>query len=213
MTALAVTGLISMVISSIMITNSKKIYQFVSPVVSFFEHSKGEERQKRFKAEPMVDHVVLIGAHRLGGAIANFLKTEDIPLVVLDFNPKVVSDLDKKGINAFYGDIADPETHELLSLQSAKIIISTAQDLNDSLILLALAKRHRLSAVVIVRAPSAEDAKRLYKAGADFVILPEIIAGDYLLQTLKDHWPSVDFFKDRSQLELTKLSRNHLATN
>ena len=64
--------------------------------------------------------------------------------------------------------------------------------------------------MVITRSTTVEEAEALYKAGSDYVILPEVVSGDFLTQTLKNHWPSLTYFKDRAEIELNKLSRNHL---
>ncbi len=213
LTAMALTGVISIICSSILISSSNKLYRRVSSFAGFFEHSKKTHALENQSSEVVtdVDHVVLIGAHRTGGQIAEFLQKEKIPTVVLEFNPEVIKSLTEKGINAFYGDIGDPEILDILNLNSAKLIISTAHDMDDNLLLLAELKRRKVGGVVVVRAGSISDAKVLYKAGADYVILPEIVAGEFILKALKDSWPSVDFFKDRSKLELDKLSQNHLA--
>lgn len=212
-TAMALTGVFSIILSSVLINFSKQIYATISPLISFFEHGKFVHRAEDATKVEVSDHVVLIGAHRMGGRIAEFLKEEKIPQLVLDFNPDIVSQLIAKKIQAFYGDIGDPETLELLNLDKAKLIICTASDPQDNLLLLSELKRKHVGAVVIVRAPSSSEAKLLYSKGADYVILPEVVAGEYILQALKSHWPSVDFFKDRAELELTKLSRHHLALN
>ncbi len=215
LTAMALTGVISIILSSTLISQSNRIYRRVSIFIGFFEHSKKTHALENQSSEVVTetDHVVLIGAHRTGGQIAEFLKAEKIPTVVLEFNPELIKSLTAKGINAFYGDVGDPEIFDILNLNSAKLVISTAHDLEDTLLLLSELKRRKVSAVVIVRAGSITEAKSLYKAGADYVILPEIVAGEFILNTLKQKWPNVDFFKDRSRLELDKLSQNHLAVN
>lgn len=211
LTAMALTGVLSIVLSSLLINSSKTIYKSLSSFISLFEHGVFTHVSETYMEDlKLADHVVLIGAHRMGSQIADFLRKEGIPLLILDFNPKVVQSLAKKEINALYGDIGDPEILELLNLNAAKLIISTATDKGDNLLLLAEAKKRRLSAALVVRASTVEDARHLYKAGADYVILPEVVAGEYILGALKAHWPKVDFFKNRADLELDKLSRRHL---
>lgn len=212
LTAMALTGVISIIISSIMITFSRKIYPKISPFVSFFEHGSFiHQTESKKKEVELEDHVILIGAHRIGGEIVKFLKRESIPFLVLDFNPKIVQRLVGEKIHALYGDIGDPEILEFLNLTSAKLIISTAQDVDDNMILLSEIKTRKAQAVVIARASSILDAEGLYKLGADYVILPEIVTGDFITQILKDHWPNMHFFKERPEIELNKLARNHMA--
>lgn len=212
LTAMALTGVISIIASSIMISYSHLIYKFMTPFLGLFVRG-GVSHQVESRKENVVleDHVILIGAHRIGGEIVKFLKREKIPFLVLDFNPVVVKKLMEEKVHTLYGDIGDPEILEFLNLEKSKLIISTAQDLDDSLMLLSEIRKKRLKAVVITRAASIADAQTLYKAGADYVILPEIVSGDFVAQILRDHWPSMSYFKNRVEIEKNKLARNYLA--
>ncbi len=213
LTAMALTGVISIILSSLMISHSKRIYRILGPMMSFFEHDKFTHVIEKKKTTEIQDHIILIGAHRMGSQIATFLKREKIPLLVMDFNPKVVQDLIERGIHVLYGDAGDPEVLEMLNLNDAKMIISTATDMEDNLILLSELKHRRADAIVVMRAASITDATILYKKGADYVILPEVVAGDVLTEQLKERWPSVEFFKNRAEVELRKLSTKHLVVD
>ena len=79
------------------------------------------------------------------------------------------------------------------------------------MLLLEELKTRKIDIPVIVRAESADDAKDFYKAGADFVIIPEILAGDLLVEKLKDQIAGGNFFKDRPRIELERLSKKTLA--
>lgn len=212
LTAMAFTGVISIISSSILISSSRKIYPKLGRLISFFEHGNfTHQLEVKQKDTEFEDHVILIGAHRIGGEIIKFLKAERIPFLVLDFNPKIVQKLVGEKVHVFYGDVGDPEILEFLNMEKSKLIISTAQDLDDNLMLLSELKRRKVPAVVIGRAASVSDAESLYKLGADYVILPEIVTGDFLAQILRDHWPNMHFFRERPEVELNKLARNHLA--
>ena len=212
LTAMALTGVISIIISSIMITYSRQIYRKILPILGFFEHGGLTHQTESKEVGLMVeDHVVLIGAHRMGGEIARFLIRERIPFLAVDFNPDIIKKLVENKIHALYGDIGDPEILEFLNLEKSKLVISTAQNTDDNLILLSEIKRRRVGAVIITRAASALEAESLYKAGADYVILPEVVSGEFITDSLRNHWPSLEFFKDRGGIELRKLAQNHLA--
>jgi Kef-type K+ transport system membrane component KefB len=213
LTAMALTGVISIIISSILIHRSKPLYRYLKSFISIFEHGKFLHESEMDKKDiDIADHVILIGGHRVGSQIINFLQKEDIPFLVLDFNPKVVANLSAKKIHALYGDIGDPEILEFLNLDQAKLVICTSQDEDDNLMLLSEVKRQRSDAVIITRATSISEAEKLYKAGSDYVILPETITGDFLTSILKSHWPSLDFFKDRSNIELSRLLKNSFSS-
>jgi Kef-type K+ transport system membrane component KefB len=210
----ALTGVLSIFISSFLITFSKQIYSHLNPFIGFFVRPKFvRKEEQRSLDQNFEDHIVLIGAHRVGGQIVEYLRKEDISHLVVDFNPKIVQTLMDQGVPAIYGDIGDPEILDALRLEKAAMIISTSDDHEDNLHLLIELKRRRIQAAVVVRASGVEDAKSLYESGADYVILPEIASGDFFTQQLKTHWPNLKFFKERSDIEMRKISKHHLQIN
>ncbi|MDD5416048.1 MAG: cation:proton antiporter [Candidatus Daviesbacteria bacterium] len=210
LTVIALSSVISFIASSLIISKSHTIYKLVSSAVSFFERRKHLVFEKEADAE-LSDHVVVVGAHRVGGEIVRFLKKEKHPMVVLDFNPHQVETLLKEEIPVIYGDMSDPEVLDILNLDTAKMIISTAPDLGDSKTLLEDLKLRNINIPIIVRAETIREAQGLYKLGADLVILPEVMAGDLLLDMLRDHLSEKSYFKDRPRIELEKLSRKTLS--
>jgi Kef-type K+ transport system membrane component KefB/voltage-gated potassium channel Kch len=213
LTTIALSAVLSMIIASIMITNSNKLFRKLSRVLEFFERKNYKHfLESNEDRDGLEDFVVVIGGHRMGGAIVKFLKEEKVPMLVLDFNPRQVDNLNKLGIKAIYGDMGDPEVLDDLKLDSARMVISTAQDLEDNLLLLEELKYRKINIPAIVRAESISDAEDLYEKGADYVIIPEIVAGDLLAEKLKDHFGDRDYFKNRSKIELQKLNRKTLST-
>lgn len=210
LTVIALSSVTSFIASSLMISQSSKIYKLVSSSISFFERKKSSLQEKS-RATELENHVVIIGAHRVGGEIVRFLKRERHPMVVLDFNPHQVELLLKEEIPVIYGDMADPEVLDILNLDEAKLIVSTAPDLMANRTLLEDLKLRKISVPAIIRAETVKDAQNLYKRGADLCILPEIMAGDVLLDTLRDHMDDHGYFKDRPRIEMEKLSRKILS--
>lgn len=211
LTAMALTGVVSIIASSIMIYFSRPLYRRLRGFIGFFEHGKFvHETESKLAGEQFQDHVILIGAHRIGSEVLKFLEDKKIPFLVLDFNPKIIQSLVAKKFHALYGDIGDPEILEFLNLEAAKLVISTAANLDDNLMLLIEIRRRGAEAVVITRATSVTEAEQLYKAGSDYVILPETISGDFLTQILKNHWPGLEYLKDRGGKELGKFSQDQL---
>lgn len=193
LSVMAAVAVLSIIFSTIMIAYSKKIYSFVSPLLGFFEHKSKVHFLELKLEDQLQDHIIIIGAHRVGGPVVKYLTQTKISFVVMDFNPHVVENLREKGIKVIYGDVGDPEMLENLQLQNAKLIISTATDLADNEILLAECRRKKVRAKVVVRALDHDHAEALKALGADFVILPERVSGNYLVNQLKLHWPNIHF--------------------
>lgn len=196
LSVMAAVAIFSIILSSIFISNSKKIYNIFKEFVVIFEHHSKIHLFETRQIEELDDHVVVIGAHQVGGPVVNYLHREKIPVIVLDFNPHIVQAYRDRGINIIYGDAGDPEILEGLQLGKSKLIISTANDLTDNEMIILEAKKRKSQATIVVRASDKEHAAVLTDLGADYVILPEQVSGDFLLSHLKLHWPKVKFPKN-----------------
>lgn len=193
LSVMAPVTVLSIIISAVLISQSKRLYGFFQPGLSFFEHKTNIHYMEAKQLDGLEDHVVLIGAHRVGGPVVDYLYNNKIPFVVMDFNPHIVEELKKKNINVFYGDAGDLEMLENLKLENAKLIISTTRDLYDNEILLDECKKRKIKAKIIARAMDHEHAKALKVLGADYIIMPEQVSGEFLVNQLKSHWPHMNF--------------------
>jgi voltage-gated potassium channel Kch len=193
LSVMAPVTVISIIISAVFISHSKHLYTFFSPVLHFFEHTTNIHYMEAKMMEELDEHVVVIGAHRVGGPVVEYLQKNKIPFVAMDFNPHIVQELKDKGMNVLYGDSGDIEMLENLKLEKAKLIISTTRDIYDNQLLLDECRKKKVRAKIITRALDREHAKALKDLGADYVILPEKVSGDYLVNQLKNHWPSMHF--------------------
>ncbi len=211
LTVIALSTAISMTISSLIIFKSNELYRVVSKALGFFERKNKFHVLEEGRTKVLENHAVIIGAHRVGGELVRLLKREKIPMVILDFNPHVVEMMLLENIPVIYGDMGDPEVLDILKLDKARMIVSTSADNHDNKLLLSNIKLRHINVPAIVRAETLKEAVALYKAGADFVIIPEILAGDELTDIIRDHLGDKGYFKDRARIELEKLSRKTLA--
>lgn len=199
MSIMALVAIISITLSSVLISFSRDLYKILSPYISSVElKNKPHIFEQKTKKE-LNDHVIVIGGHRVGGPIIEFLKNSKIPFVVLDFNPSIVKELQNKEVNAFYGDIGDPDIYDFLHLEKSKLIICTATDFSDNQLLLNFVKEKSPKTTVVLRAADQRHAEILKQLGANYVILPEKVSGDFVVSQLKRTWPNVNFNDIHSQ--------------
>ena len=119
---MATVTVLSIVFSSISIQLSKKMYRLFVPLINLMK-SRGKVHFLESNAgTDLNEHIIIVGAHRVGGPVVKYLMKAKIPFLVMDFDPYVVRDLREKDINAFYGDIGDPDVLESLHIEKAKLI-------------------------------------------------------------------------------------------
>jgi len=177
-----VIGIITIAGSTYMIIYGHKFYRLLSPYLGIFERKK--VREKRI-VRKKVD-AILFGYNRIGFGILNSLKKIKKNYLVVDFNPDVITDLRKMRVPGVYGDVDDDALLRDLPLKTLKLAVSTIPDVETNSLLIETIKEQNPNAVVIVRAHTIEDAMELYDIGADYVLTPHFLGGEYLAEMLKD---------------------------
>ena len=152
------------------------------PYLGIFERNKTQNEKKQ---EEISDHIILVGANRMGEGILEALLKKKERVVVVDFDPDIIEKLNKRNIQSFFGDISDPEIAEAVNVEKASLIISTASDPEDNLLLLKSLKSAK-GPKIVVAAFEKRDARDFYKEGADYVIMPHIAGGNHLAHILVD---------------------------
>ncbi len=197
-------GMVTIAISSYMIMSAAKIYDWLHPILKIFDFRKGAA-EKHLRAVELKNHIILVGAHRLGHHLIQTLQSQKTSFVVVDFNPEIVEFYADKGILALCGDITDSFIQEQINLPHAKIVISTVPDFVDNMTLLHAIRRAtdgwRIKPKLIFIAQDEAETKALYQAGVDYVISPHFMGGIHLAKILEGKQASFD---------LKKLREHHL---
>jgi len=188
---ITLTGLITITLSTYTIMFSNQIYNVFSKRISIFE-------RKHTRLETIEDKkydTILFGYNRLGFGILKALKSLRKKYLIVDFNPDVISDLHKLGLPGVYGDAYDTDFLNELPLEKAQMAISTVPDFETNLILIEYIRSVNPESIVISRASSIEDAFELYKKGANYVLTPHFLGGEYLSKMLSDSKLDKDIFQ------------------
>jgi TrkA-N domain len=130
-------------------------------------------------------------------------------ILVIDFNPVVLEELNRRGIRCLYGDVSNMDTLHHAKIESAHVVVSTISDAvlrgtTNGRILQQV--RHVCpGAQVMVAADTVEAALALYEEGADFVYLSRLYSARYM-SDLIGHALQNGFQRVRDE-QLRKLKR------
>jgi len=181
MNILVLTLVITILVSTYLTDFSQKIYQKISRFLVIFEKKKiRKERKVKTKYD-----AILFGYNRIGFSILNSLKKLKKDYLVVDFNPDTVMNLNKYRVPALYGDAFDLELLEDLPLDKTKLLVSTIPDIETNILLLNTIREMNKKAIVILRAHSIEEALELYEKGANYVLTPHFLGGEYVAKMIK----------------------------
>lgn len=200
-TTVLLVGIISFVLSTYLLQHTHHIFKAIQHHLNFLEAKHIATHEQSIDQQvlaDMTDHIVLIGGHQMGQSIIHALEETKEQVVVVDFDPDIVKKLQGVGIPTLFGDIADPEIQERVGVDKAKLIISTIPDTEDNLVLIHRLNHENKKAKIVVMAFEVPDAKTLYKAGADYVVLPHLAGGRHLAKLLVDsHLEDIERFKKK----------------
>ena len=137
---------------------------------------KGNSKMSK-AVESLNHHVIVCGAGRVGGNVADILRAENTPYVIIDSNEELVERLRRDGYLALHGDATRDELLHQAGITRAKgIICGLSNDAyNVFVVLTARALNPQLR--IVSRAVQPESVAKLRHAGADKIISPDQIGG------------------------------------
>ena len=191
------TVLITMLVSSVIVKHEHAIYHKLRPLLLLLE--RPDYRERRVRQQRWQDHIVIMGAHRLGSDVVDTLQHGQHKVVVVDFDPDRIAILSDYGYPTIYGDATDETVLHQAGITRAKLIISTIPQHEATLQLMRQLKEHKAPGQIIVTASTINEALTYYRLGASYVIIPKLIGSNAMAQIVKDH------LTDLSQLEPAKL--------
>jgi Trk K+ transport system NAD-binding subunit len=165
-----------------MIIYSQKFFQKMIGFAGIFER-KYIKREKKIGKEY---YAILFGYNRIGFSILNSLKRAGKKYLVVDFNPETISHLNKLGVPSLYGDVDDMDLLNELPLDKIRLAVSTVPECDANSVLIDTIRRLNKKAIIIGRAHSIADALELYKKGANYVLTPHFLGGEYVSKMIVD---------------------------
>ncbi|WP_394230218.1 monovalent cation:proton antiporter-2 (CPA2) family protein [Shewanella colwelliana] len=174
-TKLVMVAVLSMAVAPWLVKNSVDIARRLHGV---------KPQQAEYEEIPTVEHgnelVLILGYGRVGQTIARFMKTEAIPYLVLDLDPKRVSEARRAGEPVYFGDVAKRSILKQAQIKEAKLIVLTFSSSRVLDEVLPLCRQLAPDANILVRTRDDEGMEELEQAGASQVI-PESLEGSLML--------------------------------
>ncbi|MFH1722657.1 MAG: cation:proton antiporter [Candidatus Altiarchaeota archaeon] len=210
----ALIAVVSFAATSYLIKYDNYLYGRLSHLLTVFDKFSRKEKlileDIPIKSE---NHIIVAGCHNMGFNIIKTLKELGEEYLVVDYNPETVSQLIQEGVPCIYGDIGDVELLERIDLKDADIVISTVPSETDGKLLIQETKKRNPNSLMFVRAKTLDAALELYYFGADYVIIPDMLAGKKVSEFLHDHHRNphlIDQVKEDHIIQLEKIKEHEL---
>lgn len=118
-------------------------------------------RRRRLPALDCGDHVLVLGLGSAGMWVLRPLQAAGVPLLVVDDDPVVIAELDKKGIPCLRADGSDEHTLERIGARRARLIIASMRRVADAGKVLA----HACGVPVLARVFEDHEAEAIRRLG------------------------------------------------
>ncbi|MCK5699118.1 MAG: cation:proton antiporter [Candidatus Aenigmarchaeota archaeon] len=201
-------ALITIAGATYMILYSNKLYGYLSKYLTLFERKGRKIDEHRYHKDEDYD-IILFGHDEIGFDITTSLQKIKKKFLIIDYDPKVIIDLSKRGYDCKYGDVNDTELLDDLNFSKVKMVISTIPALDTNLLLINKIKDANKEAIIAVVSHQIDGALKLYDEGATYVIMPHFLGGCHASTMIEDNELSFSgFLKEKvAHIEHLKLRK------
>ncbi len=133
------------------------------------------------------NHYVVCGGGRVGLNVAKELSEHKKKVIIIEKDPTLFERIENSHIPLLKGDALDEANLRKVNLEKAKFLIACLDNDGDNILLTLTAKEINQDIQIGARAMDDLIVKKLYHAGAEYVVLPEVVGGVQLAKSvLKD---------------------------
>ena len=133
------------------------------------------------KVNMMENHVIICGFGRVGKQAAEDLKSQGVPFVVIETNQDLIDDYSTRIEYAFVkGDATNDENLKQAGIATARSLIACLPKDADNLYTVLTAREYNANVLIISRASNANAVSKLKLAGANNIIMPDLIGGSHM---------------------------------
>lgn len=153
-------------------------YLFEGKLKSILTNYMSDKELGRLK-----NHVIVCGFGRNGSKACEELAVNGKDFVVIEKNPETRQSVPiGKNFKMMVADATNDDTLKLAGIDRASVIIITTPSDAANVFVTLTARALNPKIRIIVRASERETEEKLYRAGADKVIMPDILGGMFMAQ-------------------------------
>lgn len=166
--------------------------------------------------EKMHNHVIICGFGRNGQQAAKTLKAHKLDFVVIEKNEEALKHHKHEDPSLTYlaGDATEDEMLMSAGIEKAQAVLVTLPEDADNVFIVLSARSLNPNIHIVSRASSQSATAKLYKAGANNVVMPDMIGGTHMatLVSKPDVIEFIDFLsgEDGEAIHIEAVSYNKL---
>jgi CPA2 family monovalent cation:H+ antiporter-2 len=136
---------------------------------------RGAEKHRTAAASTvgLRDHAILVGYGRVGGAIGEGLRAQQLPFAVIERDHLMLASAQAAGVPTIVGDAATPGVLEAAGIAQARLAVVATPDSFQARRIVELARQLKPGIDLVVRTHSASEMQKLEALGAGRVVFSE----------------------------------------
>lgn len=148
------------------------------------------------------NHIIICGYGRNGEQASNNLFEQGAQVIVIEKDRNFISRFEEKKLHYIIGDATQDDTLIKANIKKAKALITSLPVDADNLYVVLTARQANPTLTIVSRALNINSNSKLKKAGADFVIIPDLIGGQHMAKLVAQ--PDIVEFLDKILLQNKK---------
>ena len=180
---ITLVALITIVASTYMILYGERVYPRLTKLLSLLSLRKNKGEQKLDEEY----EAILFGYQRVGADFVKAFERLGVDFIVVDFNPDAIKYMKEEKIPYKFGDAKDAEFLAELDLKNLLYVVSTIPENETNNLLIQKIRDVNKRAIVLVVAQTRDEANKLYKSGATYVIMPHYLGAQYATKIIREH--------------------------
>jgi CPA2 family monovalent cation:H+ antiporter-2 len=180
---LLAVAILSMFLTPGYISLGKKLQKLLDMILPSFRTSGTEDNTLAAK---LSNHAIVVGYSMAGRNLCNALTSQNIPFVVIDFDPMKVNDELKAGLKIFYGDASRQEVLQHAGIERARILVLTPSDPDVLIRSAELAARLNPTVQVLCRVRYSRLIEDLKAVGAGTIIAEDMAGSLEITKSVLD---------------------------
>lgn len=145
------------------------------------------------KVHNMENHTIVCGYGQHGRQVCSELRQSKLPFVVVEINNELLQEMDESTDRWLHGDATSDEVLLEAGIEKAKAVVVTYSEDALNVYTVLTARQLNPNLRIITRATDRTAEKKLMRAGANHVVMTEVIGGFYMATLI--HQPNVvEFF-------------------
>ncbi len=209
------------IFTSILIIGNLGIFAYaITTISSFIVYGQLQDLIKHYRMQQKIDaldkHIIVCGYGKFGRQVASELSQKKKSFVIIEHDEKALESLEDTSYFYIKGNATQDETLAVAGISKAHSLLVTFSEEAENVFLVLSARQLNPKLLIISRALNENAERKLIRAGANQVVMPEKIGGFYMTTLIYN--PNVGEFLNmlsnmgEDNINFEEIPVNHLKT-